>query len=227
MSSVSVLFPYKPDHGRRDELFNWVKRRWQSLLPEVEICVGETSDVPFNRSRAINLAAEKASGDTLIIADTDTAFEKDAILEGIAQVNQEKCWFLPYRDYCRLDEPTTNRLLKENPDIEVTQKDFTPMEITKGYVSGAVILTRDAFRAVGGFDDRFQDWGGEDEAFFHAAKTLWSKVKRVDGSVFHLWHPPARQATERDGKYLDNVWLLLKYQHAEGSPLVMKTLCRV
>ncbi|QCK82219.1 hypothetical protein E5Z46_08125 [Geobacillus kaustophilus NBRC 102445] len=43
--------------------------------------------------------------------------------------------------------------------------------------------------AVGGFDERFSAWGGEDDAFSSAVNTLCGHYKRLEHTIYHLWHP--------------------------------------
>ena len=51
------------------------------------------------------------------------------------------------------------------------------------------IMPREAFEAVGGWDERFRGWGGEDYAFARALDTLWGPHKNTANDILHLWHP--------------------------------------
>jgi tetratricopeptide (TPR) repeat protein len=226
--SVSILFPYKSDHGgRRDELFSFSLRRWKAIWPDAELCVGITTDTYFNRSKAINLAAQKSHNEMLVIADTDTVIEESALRRAIDEARAENRMMFPYTAYCKLSEETTSDLLSRAVDTTLSQIHFPPEKIETGYVSGVVVVPRNIFFAAGGFDDRFEDWGCEDEAFYWAVKTLVGRAKRIEGSVFHLWHPPAPASITRDGKYSANKAHLFKYQSAAEYPAIMKILCRV
>jgi hypothetical protein len=54
--------------------------------------------------------------------------------------------------------------------------------------SCAIAIRRDAWDQLGGFDERFRGWGWEDMAFQSAACSLVGH-ERIEGDVFHLWHP--------------------------------------
>ena len=53
----------------RAELWGWMRARWEALLPDAEICVGDNVGV-FNRAAARNTAVGMASQPLLLIADT-------------------------------------------------------------------------------------------------------------------------------------------------------------
>ena len=57
---------------------------------------------------------------------------------------------------------------------------------------------------MNGFDENFVGWGGEDNAFKLACDQILGPVKRLDGPLFHLWHPPTERNshTENHVRYL-------------------------
>jgi hypothetical protein len=55
-----------------------------------------------------------------------------------------------------------------------------------------VVVTREAFEKVGGFDTGFVGWGFEDTAFVYVVEAEYGKMPpRGKGALVHLWHPPA------------------------------------
>jgi GT2 family glycosyltransferase len=54
---------------------------------------------------------------------------------------------------------------------------------------GSIAVTREAFFALGGFDETFVGWGGEDNEFWERAQTrrVWPYAYLP---LLHLWHPP-------------------------------------
>ena len=51
------------------------------------------------------------------------------------------------------------------------------------------IMPSEAFWEVGGWDERFRGWGGEDHAAMRATDTLYWRHKTMPVQVLHLWHP--------------------------------------
>lgn len=63
-----------------------------------------------------------------------------------------------------------------------------PEEVRHNWVGGTLAIRRDAYFAIGGFDERFVDWGGEDVEFFDRCKTL-RQCRNGFVPFVHLWHP--------------------------------------
>lgn len=223
MKKVSVLIPYKPDHGYRDRSFQWVLKFYRNYLPETEICVGESRSELFSRTQAINAAARKASGDVYVIADADLVFRPELIEESI-ELLKEHAWVIPFRDVYDLFEQDTRAVLRSKPrwPINASGKrrftgDFEP-------VGGLNVIPRKNFEAVGGFDERFVGWGYEDIAFAAAMKTICGPFHRTEEILCHLWHPDA--GAGKNPKLEHSYELLGQYAAAERDPHEMRKLIR-
>ena len=59
-----------------------------------------------------------------------------------------------------------------------------------------MIFPREALDAIGGWDERFRGWGGEDVAFLRALDTLFGKHKTSNNAIFHLWHSFNKASTQ-------------------------------
>jgi hypothetical protein len=77
VNKISALIPYRPDHGRRDQIWSLVRRRYEQLMPQVELCLGSDDHELFCRAKAINAAARRATGDILMLVDIDLVFETE------------------------------------------------------------------------------------------------------------------------------------------------------
>ncbi|MBM7653825.1 glycosyltransferase [Neobacillus cucumis] len=186
---VSILIPYKPDNGIRDINLNWIKKYYKKFFPHAEICVGISTDELFNRSRAINLAAQQATRNIFVIADGDIFYEPNVIKDSINHLKAAP-WVIPFKKIVRISEKNSRSLIKADPTWPLEVTDFEihyPSEFS--HVGGLNIITRDHFMAVGGFDERFKGWGGEDDAFSCAVNTMCGQYKRLNHTIYHLWHP--------------------------------------
>jgi hypothetical protein len=72
MSDVAFLVPRRRDGGQRDRVWEYCRRRWETYLPDVAVYEGHHDEGPFNRSAAVNRAAELAGDWRVgIVIDSD------------------------------------------------------------------------------------------------------------------------------------------------------------
>jgi hypothetical protein len=157
-------------------------------------------------------------------------------------------WFIPYNRLFRLSESISNDVLNSDPADPVVIPDPPPPEDVDGldgsgwgHYFGALIqiMPREAFECVGGMDERFRGWGGEDVAFLHALDWLFGQHKNTPNSVFHLWHPqivPQEIWTDPRGQqWKVRMWegqkaahsndrLAQRYSNSRGNPAKMQAL---
>lgn len=211
---ISILVPYRSDGGRRDELWAWVRKWWETNFPSAEICVGDDISEAFNRSAARNAAYRRARHDTLIIADADTVPTVTGVTSAIDTIQNSRRfkWALPYAQdrYYNLTRETTEAILSGDELVEPTEWEH---KITSW--AGCLILTRKAWETVGGYDERFIGWGGEDNAFQMALDTLVSPHIRTSSYICHLWHERG-DADFSQPNWHHNRDLLARYRKANG-----------
>ena len=81
--------------------------------------------------------------------------------------------------------------------------------------SSCVVIPRSVWEITGGFDERFVGWGQEDVAFIQAARLLVGPIERVDGFVWHLWHPKSDDRRHQgSAHYQQNQALGQRYRDA-------------
>lgn len=196
-----ALAPRRADGGRRDQLWRWARQRWP-----LEVIEGASPPGPFNRSAAINDAARRAgSWDIAAIIDADTVLEPARVLEGLELARTGRA-VLPFTHYCLVGRRETDQLMRAE-QLPATAERTT---IRANRWSGCVIVPRELFDAVGGFDERFVGWGGEDIGFA-AALLARGKVARLPGNLFHLWHPHSVERRHRTPEYAVNAALERRY----------------
>ena len=52
---------------------------------------------------------------------------------------------------------------------------------------GLWFMNRQDYFDLGGYDETYRGWGGEDTDFLHRMREVGS-VLRTDGVILHLWH---------------------------------------
>lgn len=186
VSDVVILVPRRSDNGERDRLWRFCRAWWANEFPEWPIVEGYHNDGPFNRSAAINRAAEAAGNwNVAVIIDGDVLPTQSAIHEAVkvARSGVPACGFTLRR---HLSKQGTAKILNgyRGSWTGLIKQDF------KDSVSGAFVLSRDLWDTLGGFDELFVGWGWEDVAFKLAAETMAGEAMyRATGNLWHLWHP--------------------------------------
>jgi hypothetical protein len=189
---ISALIPYQSDGGGfRDWNLHWVRKRYEILMPDVELIIGEDQSKLFNRSRAINQAAAKATGDLYLIVDGDIFFGTK-LIDKILDAAPHHPWIIPFRRGYKLTFQASKTVTQSGLIQLPTRLRVNEVECNCDYYGAFMnVMSRKAFETVGGMDERFFGWGGEEEALATALDTLVGEHFRMDETIFHLWHPPA------------------------------------
>lgn len=191
--NVSLLLPFASMDPRRIQIYAWVLARWMTLFPEWQICIGVDDPENFNRSRARNNAFMKADGDILVITDADTATTPGNVTQAIETVKRTRGWVIAHQTYYSLNETYTDYLLERPPNVGLEaglSSSKYNWVMNSRSEAGVLVMPREAYETVEGYDERFQDWGYEDNAFATKLRQKWGEPQRTTGSVIHLWHDP-------------------------------------
>lgn len=150
--------------------------------------------MPYSRSWALNVGARLARGRLLVFHDGDMLVPSGyagelltAYGRGYEVVNVKR--FIYYLSR----EQTTATLSSGRPVLE-GRLDAIAQNLQAG---GSVAVDRQAFLELGGFDEGFIGWGGEDDEFWDRASSrrLWSWGYLP---ILHLWHAPQPEKGSRD-----------------------------
>lgn len=221
--NCSVLVPYRPDAGWRDAAWERIETRWQRLGAEVIVESPGPGAHPgeFNHPLAINRAAERATRDVLMVADADCGWTLGLPERLVDVVRGGAPWALAL-DYAQLTKQQTRRLHQLNR--EPTMADLKGAAWVGRAVSwaGLICITADAFREVGGYDERYEWWGADDMAFGLTADTLLGKHARVPGAVIHYWHPAPLEHNYGHERHQDQYALGERYKAAAGDVDAMR-----
>jgi hypothetical protein len=150
-----------------------------------------TPDMPYCRSWAFNVGARSARGALLVLHDNDVLVPVDYANELVERAREGWEVINLKRFIFYLGQNHTQQIF--NGEVDVL--DHAPEAITQNLEAGAsVAITRDAYARIGGMDEGFVGWGGEDNEFWERAQTL--RVWPYGFLPFvHLWH------TAQAGKY--------------------------
>jgi hypothetical protein len=126
----------------------------------------------YCRSATFNAAARMARGSVLIAHDNDMLVPERYAAEILARVREGAQFIDPKRFIFYLDE--NERLTN----------------ITQNLKGGSIAATREAYLAIGGFDEDFVGWGGEDLEFWERAREYGRVYEYGWLPLLHLWHAP-------------------------------------
>jgi len=214
---ISVVIPFRGDKGGpREQAFHWCRAYWGAHLPGSEFLWADSGHEPFHRAASINRGVAAAQGNVVIVADADTVVSN---VIGLFVALEGTPWVIGYSEeaYYALDAERTARLLDRSPKLRLPPHPPSALGITSW--SGVVGFWRDRFI---GFDERFTDWGHEDNAFVAAMDTMSGSHARVDGYAFHLHHPRGLEWASPGIK--DREALAKRYEAARGDVAAMRAL---
>ncbi len=211
---VAVIVPRRPDGGRRDELWRYVRARWEREHPDWPIYVGDHLEGPFNRSAALNAAARAAGNwDAAVILDADAIIDPAQVRDAVDKAYDEDAMVIAYYRYCYLNRKMTDRIMAGFdgnywPGVEWSMTNTC---------STVVAVSRRLWDRVGGFDEGFQGWGFEDCAFSVACSAFGARL-RVPGEVWHLWHTPSHENNRSSPDWQNGLARLNRYSACEEKP---------
>lgn len=140
----------------------------------------------YCRSWAFNVGARAARGRLLVFHDNDMlipqAYASEAWArsqEGYEVVNLKR--FIFY-----LTEAHSGAICGGDRRLSAAPAEAIMQNAEAG---GSIVVSRDAFFAIGGYDEAFVGWGGEDNEFWQRALTrkVWQYAYLP---LAHLWHAP-------------------------------------
>jgi len=172
---------------------------------------------PFNKSWALNVGARAARTPWLMFMDADLVFGT-GLGEAFALLEAGYLVVKPYVRLLDLNETESRRVragefdwVPERCQARIADREargeFPP------FAGGAVMMARRIYDQMGGWDERFVGWGGEDDAM-----SFMLERARVPGTqldvrpAVHLNHPRTREATAGQPHYRANLALLHQYR---------------
>jgi hypothetical protein len=152
---------------------------------------------PFNKARAMNIGFSLAPHPVVVFGDADMVMPMALIERACVACGRGLDAVNPYRRLVDLDEVATvaldGRNLPADESPSVAGDDRAAYRELLCFAGGVFVIRGAFYEAIGGMDEAFTGWGGEDNA-------MSSKIRRMttrrgtakEGTAFHLWHPRLR-----------------------------------
>jgi len=163
----------------KDSLPEWVQYLYAPL---------PSPDMPYSRSRAFNVGARHARGKLLILHDNDLLVPQDYAICHLENMRKKYEVINLKRFIFYLTRSSTDKILR----TKLLNHDTPPAYVLQNAEGGgSLVITRDAYFAIGGFDEGFIGWGGEDNELWERALTR-SVLLYGFLPMIHLWHAPSQ-----------------------------------
>jgi GT2 family glycosyltransferase len=158
----------------RDQLPEWV-RYIHTPLPYPEM--------PYSRAWAFNVGARVAFAEALVLHDNDMLAPVDYAKEIVGRLDDGYEVVNLKRFIFYLSEEDSARAVA----VGAFAPEAAPNAVMQNALGGTVAVSRAAYVSIGGFDESFIGWGGEDNEFWQRAQTrrVWSYGYLP---IIHLWH---------------------------------------
>jgi glycosyltransferase involved in cell wall biosynthesis len=142
-----------------------------------------SAEEPYRRGRNFNVGAQAARGQILVFHDGDILMPCDYSAEVVARVGSGSEIVDLKRYLFYLSSHHTDRVLRGRAELTAA----APEMVVQNAPGGTIAVSRSAFERIGGFDEQFEGWGGEDVEFLERAATC--RLDRFASLPFvHLWH---------------------------------------
>jgi len=175
-------------------------------------------DMHYSRSWAFNVGADHAKGQCLIFHDNDllvpTCYAGDTLAlfkRGYDFINLKRFIFYLSKE--------ASRKFLEHKNLVPSLKIESIMQNAQG--GGSIGASKKAFKRIGGFDQRFVGWGGEDNEFWERALTqnVWSYGYLP---LVHLWHEAQTEKIDFESSNTKALYNELSEQSAKDRITVLK-----
>ncbi|MFD4692129.1 MFS transporter [Streptomyces sp. NPDC058463] len=160
----------------------------------------------FNKSWAVNVGVVNAPvrPEAVCILDADVLADRDFIARNAERFRHSGTMgHLSYRDMWCLDEASTSRAITERLWEGAPEADAGHLRafVLRRPPGCCVWVRTSAFHRIGGMDERFEGWGGEDNDFAYRMDTH-SAFDHYDDPLLHMYHPSSAVLRE-DGELLN------------------------
>jgi hypothetical protein len=183
---------------------------------------------PFNKSWGFNVGVRASKGSLLAFGDADV-FSR-ALPAAVAAARSGSSVVRAFSRLVDLDEAQSDMLRADlsclgDPSFGATAPDRTQSDEFPPLCGGLVLFQRQVLALLGGWDERFLGWGGEDDAMdIKVERAGLRGVMLKESPGFHLAHRRARRPGEDPG-HRNNLALLRQLRAMPDEAL--RRMCEV
>ncbi len=200
------LFTYIIGYRHKIDRLNNLKKtlEWISSFSNVEVILVEQdthskiselnlkckhifvkSDMPYNRSWSFNIGLSYSTSNIIVFGDSDLIMHPDDFIAGLKLLESYEM-VSPYHSVIDLTQEESN--LPFDKMILINRPGRGEADNQRINISGGISMFRkDSIIKIGGWNEQFLGWGGEDDFQTIKVKNLltWNESK---ARCYHLWH---------------------------------------
>lgn len=179
--------------------FDTVPRRQREIKPLTDHYRHVYGAGAFNKSWSVNVGVRHTPGRApiLCLLDADILTDRDFLRRNLARFDDPgHDAHLPHTEMLSLDPAASDAVIAQRC---YARREAPPLDLARGLllrdVPGACLwVRRTIFERIGGLDERYLGWGGEDEDLLVRTAAAGSTVQ-FDDVLMHLAHerPPMRR----------------------------------
>lgn len=143
-------------------------------------------DGPYNRSWAFNIACKESDSPLIVFGDSDIVMQEGEFRKAM-EVAESLDVLSPYSSVIDLTPQESSLPVSELASIRRPGRGERDNQITN-LCGGVVIFSRSALERVGGWDEDFVGWGGEDDMMTFKVDAAGLKWASMVFRCYHLWH---------------------------------------
>ena len=139
---------------------------------------------PYNRSHTFNVGARAARAPVLLLHDNDMLVPTGYGARILERIDRGYAVVNPKRFIFYLSQAHTQAVLQADAAFDAEPADYIVQNLEAG---GSMAIRADTYADLGGMDEAFSGWGGEDNEFWDRCLSRPSWIWGYE-PIVHLWH---------------------------------------
>lgn len=182
------------------------------------------SEMPYNRSWAFNVGLRACTTQIVAFGDSDLIMDPNEFIKSLNLMNHYEC-VSPYSSVVDLDQSESS--LSYDKIVSILRAGRGENDNQKINLCGGIVLYRtESIYRIGGWNERFVGWGGEDNYQEYKTKNLLTWVENK-ARCYHLWHSRPAPDSKWYPKTMDLLNKLLSMSIEDNVKLINNDLPKI
>jgi len=209
---VAVVIPWRPQPSRI-EAFERLIEFFNTNHPDFFIIPSDAGGEVFNLSKSRNEGAKKAiaqGAEIILFNDADFFAMPEAIKRAISYAAEHNEIVAPYTQYFQHKNAKETRVFLKKLDYNlrigdgfppptISAKDNLPRKLWP--CSGCIVVPKDIFLELGGFEEKIVGWGPEDQVFHRRYYDKYNKIfSYIQGKGHSTFNDPTYRGDKPEHK---------------------------